>query len=297
MDELSLIDRVSREALCLEIAPYFNPRLHKSDRNVLYTDYVDNKEIAKRASANPDGAKSNDIPEIDFVWIPGRPLKACAPQGVQFDFVLAAHVVEHVPDPIGWLNDILSVTKVGGKLMLYVPDKNDTSDYYRPETTLSDLVGAYVERRVIPTSAQIFDFMSLCVEDYGVHPKMFGPGFSFEGVKRNYSDKETVNTTLHSFKHQYYVDIHCTVWTSKCFVEVFRQAVRYGFMNVEISDAIVTHPGEFIVYFTKLGSPSVVLPPKAPTGLAKFDILWLKTVLKRTPIIGPVGVWLKKKLS
>lgn len=244
----------------IEIAPYFNPFLDKSQYNVVYTDYLSTEELKAKAASNPT-ALSKAVPEIDFVWKPGRTLKDC--MGVSsepFDYAFASHVIEHVPNTIGWLNDILDVLKVGAKLALIVPDRADTFDYYRKETTASDLIGAFVERREIPTPSQVFDFMSRCVEDSGLRPKSFGEGYDFGSVKRSYTDEDALRTTLSTYSNHAYIDVHCTVWTDRSFVEVFRYITSLGVMNVDVSDAVKITPGEFAVHLTKLGDPAVHAP-------------------------------------
>jgi hypothetical protein len=243
----------------LEVAPYFNPFLDKSEFNAVYTDYISTEELRQKAALNP-GAVTKSVPEIDFVWQPGLSLKACMAKERVFDYAVASHVVEHVPNTIGWLNNILEVIKVGGVLALAVPNKLDGFDYYRKETTVSDLVGNYIEGRDIPTPAQVFDFMSRCVYDDGTRPKKFGEGVPFEAVARSYSDDEALSTTIWTFQEHSYLDVHCTVWTEQSFVECFRAVAALGLMNVTVSDAVTISDSEFIVHITKKGAPRV-LPP------------------------------------
>jgi len=47
------------------------------------------------------------------------------------DFVVASHVIEHVPDLVGWLSDIHAALRVGGVLALVIPDKRFTFDLHR----------------------------------------------------------------------------------------------------------------------------------------------------------------------
>jgi SAM-dependent methyltransferase len=56
-----------------------------------------------------------------------------------FDFVLSAHVIEHLPDPIGAIRSALRVIKPGGVVLLSVPDMRYTTDRLRPVTSLDHL--------------------------------------------------------------------------------------------------------------------------------------------------------------
>lgn len=62
------------------------------------------------------------------------------------DFVIANHVMEHLPDPIGALKEWFRVLKPGGILFLALPDKRKTFDRDRPRTTLSHLIDDYADR-------------------------------------------------------------------------------------------------------------------------------------------------------
>ncbi|MCB5205001.1 class I SAM-dependent methyltransferase [Neorhizobium sp. T786] len=247
---------MAHKGLGLEIAPYFFPRLLKSEHNVMYTDMIGNDEIQAKAAANPDRTMFGEVPLIDFVWTPGTPLKQCAPANLLFDYALAAHVVEHVPDTIGWLNDILSVVKDGGQLCLYVPNKQNSFDHFRRETSLSDLVGAYVERRSIPTPSQVFDFVSRSIV-YRKNTETPLEGTKFEDWDRAYTDQDAINLSIETFVHQKYLDVHCTVWTPDSFVETFRKVTDLGLMNIDVSDPILPGTDEFVVFITKRGEPRI----------------------------------------
>ena len=52
------------------------------------------------------------------------------------DFVISAHVIEHLRDPVGSIVQAVRVLKPGGVLVLVVPDLRWTFDRNRPETTV-----------------------------------------------------------------------------------------------------------------------------------------------------------------
>jgi hypothetical protein len=113
----------------LEIAPYFNPMIDRSRHDVFYVDCIGNDEIQRKAAANP-GAVGRDIPWIDRVWVPGKRLTECV-DGRRFAYAVASHVMEHVPNPLGWLHEILECVEVGGRVAIVLPMRTKTMDYYR----------------------------------------------------------------------------------------------------------------------------------------------------------------------
>jgi SAM-dependent methyltransferase len=62
------------------------------------------------------------------------------------DFIIANHLLEHLPDPIGALKEWHRVLRTGGILFLAVPDKRLTFDKDRPRTTLAHLIADHADR-------------------------------------------------------------------------------------------------------------------------------------------------------
>ena len=56
------------------------------------------------------------------------------------DFVIACHLIEHVPDPIHFVNECWRVLREGGLLFLAAPDRRFSTDRARPVTLLEHLI-------------------------------------------------------------------------------------------------------------------------------------------------------------
>jgi SAM-dependent methyltransferase len=56
-----------------------------------------------------------------------------------FDFVISAHVIEHLENPIGGIRSAIRILKPHGTLILVVPDRRYTFDRLRPPTPLDHL--------------------------------------------------------------------------------------------------------------------------------------------------------------
>jgi len=57
-----------------------------------------------------------------------------------YDFILAAHVLEHIANPFRALKDWRRVLKDGGALLLAIPNKDLMFDHKRPVTSLDHLI-------------------------------------------------------------------------------------------------------------------------------------------------------------
>ena len=236
----------------IEIAPYFNPMISKELYDVWYVDCIDNDEIQSKAKQNPGGVNKY-VPRIDSVWVPGKPLKDCV-KGKTFHYAVASHVFEHVPNPIGWLSEIIDCLAVGGKLVLLVPDRRFTMDFYRRETTFADVLGWYVDKPSIPTPGQVVDFLAQSFYDLG-EVDFNQPMLPFDKAKRLYSDLDAINFAKMTKEKNHYLDVHCSVWTPTSFVSVFERVSQMNILNVDISEPLVgfqgSIPAEFLVCMTK----------------------------------------------
>src|SRR2546430_7384928 len=61
------------------------------------------------------------------------------------DFIISAHVVEHVRDPIGAIVNAIRVLKRGGIHLLVVPDMRRTFDRDRPETSVAHVLADFCD--------------------------------------------------------------------------------------------------------------------------------------------------------
>jgi len=61
------------------------------------------------------------------------------------DFVIANHFIEHAPDPLGALSNMLRVLRKDGVLFLAIPDKRFSFDVDRPVTSLEHLIKDHAE--------------------------------------------------------------------------------------------------------------------------------------------------------
>jgi SAM-dependent methyltransferase len=104
--------------------------------------YVDRLSLADQRRHYPELA-GYEMLEPDIVAEADRlPMLADASQ----DFVIANHLLEHLPDPIGALEEWYRVLRNGGILFLALPDKRLTFDKDRPRTTLQHLIADHTDR-------------------------------------------------------------------------------------------------------------------------------------------------------
>lgn len=139
------------------------------------------------------------------------------------DFVIASHVLEHMADPIGLLDEIHRVLKVGGIAMVLLPDKRRTFDHSRPVTTLDHLVTEHDAGVTEVDDAHVLEFIQHTEVDW--HPRM-------EGM----SEAEVAEL----FEWHRQRSIHVHVWTENDFQPVIDYAITELGHDWEFVDGIMT---------------------------------------------------------
>lgn len=138
----------------LEIGPFCYPVM--AGPNVKYFDVLDRDALLSRASEHnldPDGVPD----QIDYV----SPTGDLSVVQETFDCVFSSHCLEHQPDLIAHLNSVESIIKPGGKYLMIIPDKRFCFDHYIAETTLADVLEAWLDKRKNHTIKSVVEHVAL----------------------------------------------------------------------------------------------------------------------------------------
>ncbi len=230
----------------LEIGPLVSPAVTREMGEIYYADHATTDELREwyRRDANVD---ESQIVEVDFVW-GDRTLAEAAASKVPFDYVVASHVVEHVPDLIGWLQEIREILRPGGRLSLCVPDRRFTFDVRRRESDLSDVVEAYLLRLRRPALRATFDhFYRIAPADA---PALWR-GEPAEDPPLNLEHALLAARTAASTDE--YIDTHCWVFSDVSFAEVARNLMQAGLIDLRVVSFTPTRIDdiEFFVTFER----------------------------------------------
>jgi hypothetical protein len=99
----TLTKNLKLEKQGLEIGPLARPIVPKKGTGVLYADHLPTDKLRDKYRGHE--LVSNDhIQGVDIVVGPSGIGDAVGSR--RFNYVLASHVIEHIPNPLGWFNDI-----------------------------------------------------------------------------------------------------------------------------------------------------------------------------------------------
>jgi hypothetical protein len=208
----------------------------RTEGPVKYVDYTDTRSL--RAAQFDPAIDIDQIVDVDIVWGERRLREAA---GGEVDYVVASHVIEHVPDLIGWLHELREVLKPGGVLGLAVPDRRFTFDVLRRETDLAEVVEAYLTQSRRPTIRQVFDAASASAEvDVGAAWRG-EPAADPEAPLKGAPGALRLARSLKV--NPRYLDAHCWVFTPASFLDLAAALGRLELFPFAVEDFFPTETG------------------------------------------------------
>jgi SAM-dependent methyltransferase len=223
----------------LEFGPLSKPTIRKTEGDIRYVDALTTEQIrANFATATP--YLDAEFCEIDYIWN-GEGLDKVVGEE-RFDYAIASHVIEHVPDVIGWLNDILSVLKPSGVLGLVIPDKRYTFDVRRKESTLALMLDNWVRKERKPTAYQVFDHFSQVVKVATPEvQRLWRDDLDPMTVERHHDDALAISMVRNCLNpDRDYQDCHAYTFTPFSFLTNLRKLVEFGLIKASLLDFYTT---------------------------------------------------------
>ena len=220
------IDLATAEGL--EIGPLASPILRRPEARVHYVDHVDTETLRRKYANDPKLDTAAFVP-VDIAWSDGtlREAVARALPGPEkwFSYVIASHVIEHVPDIIWWLAEIRTVLSSGGALRLVIPDRRFTMDFGRRETILADALSAYLQSIRHPRPREILDFY-IRYQNADVTKSWNGT----EATRQMFPLSQATLAIRHAQAALTgeYRDVHCSVFTPRSFLSLMVDIARLG---------------------------------------------------------------------
>jgi SAM-dependent methyltransferase len=232
-----LMYRIPQADSGMEIGALDNPFLDKMNFFVSYVDH-DTREkllIKYKGTGWDEIFDQAQVVETDIVWQPGNSLRECA-NGQLFDYAIACHVMEHVANPIRWLNDIGECLRPGGRINLALPDMRRTFDHCRKLSTPADMIEAFERDFDRPRFRAVFDHIATVANPPTV------PDYRADLLRQALAVARIAESGE-------YVDVHCHVWTPESFRECWTVIDRLGLCRAKLEQ--IWEPGsasnEFVV--------------------------------------------------
>ncbi len=242
----TLTKNLKLEKQGLEIGPLDKPIVPKKGTNVLYADHLPTDKLRDKYRGHE--LVSNDhIQGVDIVVGPSGIGDAVGSR--RFNYVLASHVIEHIPNPLGWFNEIYGFMEPGGILSLAIPDKRYCFDRLRGLTTATDWVGAWLQKTTRPTPVQILDALSNEVNHDG--NITWKENIDPHDVTHACHPREALRIAVEALDSNEYRDVHCWVFTPRSFCNLLRQLSVFGLLNYYVANFHDSVGHEFFIQLQK----------------------------------------------
>jgi predicted SAM-dependent methyltransferase len=233
---------IDRRGHGLEIGPSFNPLAPKSagfDVEVL--DHATAPELRDKYRGYPN-VDVTRIEEVDHVWR-GEALDELLGVG-RYDWIIASHVIEHLPDLVSFLRQSTRLLRPGGVLSLVVPDKRYCFDYFRWPSTTGDLLQAFAEERRRHPPGVVFDHVAHIVKRGGEIAWSAQAGGELSLGHQLEEAKEAFERARSTSE---YVDVHCWRFTPASFRLILTELRLLGLVELEVVCSFPTEGCEFYV--------------------------------------------------
>ncbi len=229
--------------------------MDRSDGDVVYVDHTDTAGL-RRIHADDPHLSLGGLVEVDVVWAE-RSLADSLP-GRRFDYVMASHVAEHVPDLLGWLGEIHDVLKPAGQLRVALPDMRFSDDLLRRETGITDLLAAWLLRARRPQMRDVLDFRlhsSSGADVFDLYHGRTDPG----GLRPDLAFDVAIQSAIWARDNpEVYFDVHCWVFRATTFARLMERLASLGLLRMACAKMIDTAPPlfEFYAFLTPSDDPA-----------------------------------------
>jgi hypothetical protein len=230
----------------LEIGPSYNPLVPKSSgARVETVDHAGRDEVvAKYTSWGLDEERLSRIETVDHIWTEGSLLDVVEERGV-YDYIVAAHVVEHTVDLVRFLRDCEQLLSDTGRLALIVPDKRYCSDRFRPVSTVGDVLEAHYANSRFHTVGAIADHQAYACR----RGELFGwAEGELAPLALQFPKLEWMPEVIDEARRQEeYHDTHRWLFTPTSFRLLVSDLAALGYHHLGIAASVDTEGFEFFV--------------------------------------------------
>lgn len=244
---LATINRAGSQGL--EVGPSHNPVAPKAEGfSVTTIDWMDQAGLIEQYRKL--GVDTSRIEPVDLVWS-GQSYAELTGVRKHFDWIIASHVVEHVPDLIAFLNDCDEVLRDGGVLSLAVPDKRTCFDRFRAISGIGQVIDCHLQQRRRNSPGTLAEFFLHATSRDGVQvwgdP---GPG-KFDLV---HTPEQARSIMEHLIASETYIDTHAWCFVPSSFRLMIEDLNSLGLIHLRECGFFPSEGCEFFVTLSRNGT-------------------------------------------
>lgn len=251
---------VTRDALGVEVAPYFNPIVPKAHGyNALVVDVFSDAVLREKARMDPliPEHRVAEIEAVDIIADASGLGAAIAGRGLagQVRYIVSSHNFEHLPDPVSFLQGCARALAPGGVLAMAIPDCRACFDHFRMPTRLADWLAAYHRGNRQPAPETHLDYAAhLALYTIDGHAE---PGCDIAtGNPAHFAPQRRLREVYAQYLEDiaapgHYRDAHCSTVFGPSFELMVRDLRYLGLIDLEVLEVTPTVGIEFFAYLRK----------------------------------------------
>ena len=223
----------------LEIGALHKPQL--SGASVSYLDVFSTQQLREKYK-NDLNVNIDDIVNVSFLSFSDVPDNS---MGLAF----SSHNVEHQPNLVAHLQELTRLLVPGGEIFFLIPDYRHCFDHYKNESTIGDVLSAFIEKKIKPTPVNILEHHLFSSENRhhwdGFEDPKYTKYPSIERVRQAYNLAIDWNE---------YKDSHCWKFTPESFRYIIKTLQQLDLINLVLVDVYDTQENtiEFFVRIRKM---------------------------------------------
>lgn len=278
----------------LEIGPLCWPNIKKaSGVNVFYADIRSTDDVKKFYYADTN-VPNDQIVDIDYVI--GEKYSESLANVEKFDYVIATHVLEHIPQLILFFQDIGKILNAKGKLCLAIPDKRYCFDHFRCPTSFAECYDAYT-RKINNLPFRVLDYcMSWTINDAGYWWNNRG---NFDHIVRDMDRFSAAKENYFKALNGEYVDVHFSVFTPETFLTLLYYMICFNLLPFKCIEFYPTDVGTFefncvLEYEPKLLEKESMEGENEKNNLLSLLNKYNDSIIQKKPLLVNIKSVLKK---
>lgn len=245
-----ILTSIKRDGFGVEIGPSHRPIAPKNMGFKTHViDHMSRDDL--KIKYKDSNVALENIEEVDFIWR-GESYAELTKNHGHYDWVIASHVVEHVPNLIGFLLDCEAILKNDGVLSLAVPDSRFCFDHFRPLSSLGSIIDANIAHRKFNSVGTVAEFLLNAVKRGGAitWPRTSTEEFTFiHGIAG-------VKGAIKKAAKGGYVDAHVWCFTPHWFRVIIEDLYALGFISMREISFFDPGTHEFYVTLGRTGNGS-----------------------------------------
>lgn len=216
----------------LELGALDMPTFEADEADVDYMDYYSDGEFREMASK---GGLSRPVSSLVSVSHVVKDKYFSNRINERYDLIVAAHVIEHIPDAITWLAELSALLTPSGYIFLAIPDRRYTLDYLRRESSPIDLMRNFKSGAQVPDLYAIADFYfykrDISGRDVWRNPEIV--------VQRTGEPSPTLPEAFAKAERSLasgsgHANVHCSVFSYPTFGELWKGITQTGLLDLNL---------------------------------------------------------------